>query len=386
MADELGIRRVRLQKGRHLVKRGKTWYLEECVRGLQTRRSMGTGDLPEATRRVAQGGEPVLNPVLKRDPPELALTLGQAILEYEEWYRKNRRESGADRALPVVQLFVDALGDGFDTKAITRDHVQKWVNNRVDGRASVTLRCDFGKVRAFLYWLAKRRDAVNPSCCRGLDMPRDDGLTKEAPSCLKVKAVLAQLRTHSWLSDFCRVLAETGMRPTELLGLRGTDVRDKLVSITPWEGRELKSKWSKRVIEVNEAASQILNRRRETMFKKTLPIFANRLGDVYMERSVFHLFKDFLGGGKLKKPPEELRMTLYDFRHFFCSEHAAPGPQHMEIEALAAYIGHSPASTQTLLRWYADQRALRRGAPPELVGEPREGRVIPLERSKSQAE
>jgi hypothetical protein len=79
-------------------------------------------------------------------------------------------------------------------------------------------------------------------------------------------------------------------------------------------------------------------------------------------------------------------MTLYDFRHFFCSEHAAPGPQHMEIEALAAYIGHSPASTQTLLRWYADQRALRRGAPAELVGEPKEGKVIPLGKAKAEGE
>ena len=385
MADKIGIGRVRVQKGRHLVKRGETWYLEECVRGLQTRRSLGTGDLQEAGRRAAEGGEPALIPLLrpKAEPP---LTLEKALLEYEEWYRKNRRESGADRALPVVQLFVDALGDGFDPKAITRDHVQKWVNARVDGRASVTVRCDFGKVRAFLYWLAKRRDAVNPNCCRGLDMPRDHGLTKEAPSCEKVKAVLAKLRSHPWMSDFCTVLAETGMRPTELLGLRGTDVRDKLVSISPWEGRELKSKWSKRVLEVNNAVSEILNRRKETMFKKTLPIFANKLGEVYMERSVFHLFKDILGGGKLKKPPEELRMTLYDFRHFFCSEHAAPGPQHMEIEALAAYIGHSPASTQTLLRWYADQRALRRGAPAQLLREPKNGMVITMAKSKAEAE
>jgi hypothetical protein len=58
----------------------------------------------------------------------------------------------------------------------------------------------------------------------------------------------------------------------------------------------------------------------------------------------------------------------------------------MEIEALASYIGHSPASTQTLLRWYADQRALRRGAPAQLVGEPKEGKVIPLGKAKAEAE
>jgi len=50
----------------------------------------------------------------------------------------------------------------------------------------------------------------------------------------------------------------------------------------------------------------------------------------------------------------------------------------MAIESLAAYIGHSPASTQTLLRWYTDQNALRRGAPIPLVGEQKEGRIIAI--------
>ena len=82
------------------------------------------------------------------------------------------------------------------------------------------------------------------------------------------------------------------------------------------------------------------------------------------ERSIIHLFRQILAGARRAPVPEALRMTLYDFRHFFCSEHAAPGPQHMEIEALSADIGHRHASTQTLLRWYADQRRSRRGPHP----------------------
>jgi len=60
------------------------------------------------------------------------------------------------------------LGEGFDTKAVTRENVQKWVTARVDGRSPLTVRCGFGKVRAFLYWLGKRKDAVNSNCCRGI--------------------------------------------------------------------------------------------------------------------------------------------------------------------------------------------------------------------------
>jgi hypothetical protein len=99
------------------------------------------------------------------------------------------------------------------------------------------------------------------------------------------------------------------------------------------------------------------------MADKTRPIFMNPEGQVYRVNSVYHLFRQALAGGKRAHVPRELRMSLYDFRHFFCSEHAAPGPLHMDLEALAAYIGHSPKSRETLLRWYTDQNALRRGAP-----------------------
>jgi integrase len=304
--------------------------------------------------------------------------LGKALEEYEDWYKKNRREKGSKQLIAVLRHFIEQLGDDFDTKAITRDHIQRWVDGRVDGRAPITVKRDFARLRAFIYWLARRKDATDTNSCRGIDKPKDEGTTKEAPSAEKVRAVIGKLRVRPWLADYCTVLAETGLRPSELLGLRGIDVRDKLCSIVPWEGRLLKSKWSKRTIELNDVAAGILKKRKETMFAKTAPIFANRLGEVYEENSVYRLFSDTLAPERRAKIPEALKMTLYDFRHFFCSEHAAPGPQHMAIEALAAYIGHSPASTQTLLRWYTDQNALRRGAPAPLVGEPKEGKVIAL--------
>jgi DNA-binding PadR family transcriptional regulator len=48
------LNRVRLQKGRHLVRRGEIWYLETCDHGFQERRTLGTGDLPTATRLAMQ--------------------------------------------------------------------------------------------------------------------------------------------------------------------------------------------------------------------------------------------------------------------------------------------------------------------------------------------
>jgi integrase len=385
MTKRKDLTRVRLQKGLTIVKRGSRWYAEKCVHGVQRKWSLGTRDAEEAARKafLEASQERPRPPFPKPTPKSETLTLGKALEEYEEWYRKNRRESGGKRLFPVLQVFLDALGAEKETLLITREDIQHWVDSRVEGRSPFTVRGDFARVRAFMYWLARRKNAADVNSCRGVDQPKDEGLTKEAPAAEKVRAVLAKLRPHPWVGDFAHILAETGMRPTELLGVRGIDLRGRLLSIVPWECRQLKSKWSKRVIELNDSALVTLKRRVDQMFDKNRPVFANPAGDVYKERSIIHLFLEILAGARRFPVPEALRMTLYDFRHFFCSEHAAPGPQHMEIESLAAYIGHSPASTQTLLRWYADQRALRRGAPASLIGEPKEGKIVEMKRPGS---
>jgi integrase len=273
---------------------------------------------------------------------------------------------------------VDSVGNDADVGDVKREQIQKWVDGRVDGRAGVTVRNDFARVRAFLRWIAARKGIVDWNLTRGIEKPKDDDVTAEAPSPEKVRAVLGKLGSHEWIGHYCRVLAETGMRPAELLGIRGVDFQEKgrLLAIVPWEKRELKSKWSKRKIELNETAFGILRDRVDKMFRKEQPIFATETGTVYQPNSALHIFTKVLKGDE-DEIPEAVRMSLYDFRHFFCSEHAAPGPQHMELEALAAYIGHSPKSRETLMRWYVDQVALRRGAPPALT-EQKAGEVVEM--------
>jgi integrase len=384
--------RVKVQKGRYLVKKGDVWYLETCRRGVQRRRSLGTSDEDKAyelqkSLKSAADELPEPQAKLPEKAQSAALTLGKVFQEYEAWYEKNKRASGARRALPVVGLFVGSVGKDVDVREVTREHVQRWVDGRLDGRAGVTVRNDFARVRAFLRWIAARKGVVDWNLTRGIEKPKDDEVTAEAPSAERVRAVLARLKSHPWVGDYCRVLAETGMRPAELLGARGIDFQEKgrLLSIVPWEKRELKSKWSKRKIELNQTAYDILKARVDVMFKRELPIFATELGKMYQPNSAYHLFKKALKGDK-DEIPEPLRITLYAFRHYFCSEHAAPGPQHMELEALAAYIGHSPKSRETLMRWYVDQVALRRGAPPTLTETPKEANVVPIEKGKAEGE
>ena len=121
------------------------------------------------------------------------------------------------------------------------------------------------------------------------------------------------------------------------------------------------------------------------MLVKSGPLFPNFHGEIFQEGSVYHLFQDLLAGGKGKKAPSELHITLYDARHYFCSEKAAPGPNHMPIEELATYIGHSSASTQTLMKHYVDARALLRGKPTSMVPI-REGEVLEMKKASGQEE
>jgi integrase len=379
------VTRHRIRKGLAVVKRGDIWYAEECSKGVQSRRCLKTENLGEAISRAESGwtapSEPAAAPAAEEPAPSAALTLGKAFEEYVVWYTKYRRS--IERTLTAVDPFVKATGEKLDVQALTRNHVQKWVTAWTDGHAVQTVRSDFSRVRAFVRWVSRRKEIPSLlNVCSGVDQPKDEDVTREAPAVEKVRLVLRKLSEsgHPWMHDYVRLLIETGARPSEILGLRGSDVRGKLVHIVPWEGRGLKSKWSKRTIEVNETAIRILEARKETMLDKARPIFATELGEMYKERSVSHLLREILAGGRQKKIPAELQVTLYDMRHFFASEHAAPGPAHMAIESLAAHLGHSPASIKVLLRWYADQNALRRGAAVSVLGEQKDGEVLEMKK------
>jgi hypothetical protein len=175
MAPGPKIMRIRLQKGRHLVKRRDIWYLETCIQGLQDRHSLGTGDLQEATRRAAEGGEPgVLSLVLKPKPRPTSLTLAKAFEEYEDWYKKNRRENGSKQVLAVLRHFMEKLGEDFETRAITRDHIQRWVDGRVDGRAPNTVNRDYARLRAFI-GLPGGKMRPTPTPAVGSTSPRTKG-------------------------------------------------------------------------------------------------------------------------------------------------------------------------------------------------------------------
>lgn len=337
--------RIRLKKGRTLVKRGKVWYLETFKDYRQFRITLATGDLAEAMRRVDEVRDTPL-------PRHGKLTIGQALEKYEAWYTEHNRESSKIRTMEILNAFADFVDLDSSIHALTREKVIAYRTKRSREVSAHTVNAEYARIRAFTNWLVTEGVLYQPVCVgvRRLPIPNS---AKEAPDREKVHEFLLKFRGHPWLEDWLRLLAETGMRPQEALSIRGMDYENGVLKIRGWG--EWKTKTGQnRSIELNENARQIV----EGRTTKDKPVFANRKGERRDPHEAYQIMVRWLD----KKKYAGSRLAPYDLRHFFCSQAAAAG---WPIEKVAAYVGH--ASVSTLSRWYLDPKAQRRGMPPTLT-------------------
>lgn len=378
----LGVTLLKIRKGLRVVKRGEVWYGEACIHGKQSMKSLDTGDLVEATRRAMEwAGNPAQNiPMFKPTPRPDALSLDKALEEYQTWYDQKRKASTGKVTLPIVQAFIDRVGLDMDTRAVTQKHVQGYVDSRVEDECSYwTIKNDFGRVRAFLRWVEKKHNgAVDLHSVRGIELPKDTGVTPEAPTMETIRAIFRKVKGHPTLEDYLTCLLEIGCRPGELLALRGVDIECDLIKIRPHDGWSPKSKWSVRTIQITATAAGILNARKSKLFDKSALLFGLESGKMRSAQYTGHMYRDALRDDDGKIPAQFKDADLYSFRHAFATLHAAPGPAFMELQKLAAYMGHGPGSTHLLERFYADRNAMRAGAPPSLLGEAKEGKVVAM--------
>jgi integrase len=381
------VTRRSLGKGVTLVKRGESWHLEVFKVGKWAlRRSMNTGDstVAEERARVILAGNTPTVPMIRQTPKPDALTLDKALEEYEIWYEAKRKASTVAVSLPIVRSFIHRVGAESDTRAVTQKHVQSYIDSRVDDECCYwTIKNDFGRVRAFLKWIEKRHNgAVDLHCVRGIEFPKDNSVTPEAPSMDMLNTIFRKIHNHPTLYDVCRCLLDIGCRPGELLALRGIDIEGNIIKIRPHDEWSPKSKWSVRTIQITNEAAAILNGRKERLFNKTALLFGLESGKMRNAKYTGSMYRDALRDDDGEMLPEFKNCDLYSFRHAFATLHAAPGPAFMELQKLAAYMGHGPGSTHLLERFYADRNAMRAGAPPSLLGEEKDGKLVSMQGAK----
>jgi integrase len=165
---------------------------------------------------------------------------------------------------------------------------------------------------------------------------------------------------------YYQVLAMTGLRPSEALGLQAKDIKRDYLEIRRGVTNDglshLKTKAARREIPLTDDLRQVLTDQRSQMAFVTTEgwLFPTECGQPNL-RAVQMSFKRVLdktavwerGGSNnrkkiriIKKP---VQFTLYDFRHTFASKMAALGMSHV---ALRSIMGHTDISTT--MKYYID--------------------------------
>lgn len=158
---------------------------------------------------------------------------------------------------------------------------------------------------------------------------------------------------------YFRLLATTGLRPSEGLGIQAKDLKGGTLhirrAITRQEFSDLKPSTARRDIPLTpEMASLLYEQRRMTLFQTKEGLLFPSGGGAPSMKSVESCFKRCLkattvykrgGHNHLKKlsvitPP--VRFSLYDFRHTFATKMAEQG---MGAKMLQTLMGHADIST-----------------------------------------
>lgn len=256
------------------------------------------------------------------------------------------------------------VGTGAEVAQVTRQQILSFQKMRSENVAPDTVNGDMGYLKAWLNWCRAeglmehdpcfkvkrikvnrtRRHTMSPDEMEGiLKAVKDDGVQRFG----------ANENLSPILHDYVLAAANTGMRPNELLHVRGCDldVPKTLLHITAWGDWQTKDA-EDRTISLNATALDIFARRKLANGDDALPLFAGREGVVRDWKNVSKELK--------KKLPENLGwVSLYEFRHYFATEAVKLG---WSAERLRVYLGHADISTT--MRYYADMKAEQVGAPP----------------------
>lgn len=209
-------------------------------------------------------------------------------------------------------------------------------------------------------------DLVNPT--QGLRFKYQDPAEERQPRVIPQEALerFVVAAQGSKYYRYFQVLAWTGLRPSEALGLQAKDIKKDYLEIRRGVTRDglsdLKTKAARREIPLTPELKQALieQRTKEAFTTKEGWLFPAMSGQPSMD-AVTSAFKRILkqttvwdrGGRnnqeKIRVIMKPVHFTMYDFRHTFASKMAALGMSHV---ALRSIMGHTDISTT--MKYYVD--------------------------------
>lgn len=317
-----------------------------------------TADQLELVQRALE----ILSKAGPAKPVSKNIPLGEALKLYEDDYVRRNRKSSVQRTIRVVRMFANHIGLEKTVRDIKRSHLVEFHMKRGDTCSAWTANNDLVRVKGFINFL-RAEGLIDEDPTLKIRRFKTSTVANEAMSPDQAKAVLRVMEGHPWLHDYITVLAETGMRPQEGMNVRGYDLdsTNRTIHIRAWGTFQVKDAEDRKLC-LNDAAFDILSRRKLVVGNDALPLFATKNGTPRKVLDVYHRYKKRLAAAVAQKRASTnvLQATLYAWRHYFATRCVA---EEWPVDKLARYLGHASASTT--LRFYADRRVMEIGAPPQ---------------------
>jgi len=308
-----------------VYKRGKSWYLSWVDSGGRHRESLGPISAGGARVHLSQLRLRLLNNPLGIAP---APTLRAFSTGYLQWYRV-QYPSSYDRVSRIFSChLLKAFGDE-PMNLIDRAKATAWRNERLVDARPETVNKELKTLKACLQravdWGVLD---LNPLDKGGgtLYLPKREDRPPLWYTTTQLQTLYASSSPRN--AALWKLLANTGLRRSELLALRWQDVGDDRLTVLSTQERPTKGRRT-RVVPLNEAAQEALRALREGTGKATY---------VLRQMSQRSLSRCFL----LNAQKAGLPGSIHCLRHTFCSQLVMASVPLRTVQVLA---GHANIKT-----------------------------------------
>ena len=286
--------------------------------------SPDSGDLPAC--QLTTEGEPVLDRLSLMELPGRAYL--HAYLRHQ--LRRNFRRQTIVQTLSTLSFFLVFLGQrGTCLERLTRGDLEAFIEGEQDRGLKVSsVETKVDRIYGFLGFLVEEGIVPSEIRVRRIRLKVPDYLPRamDPEDVKKLLSVIEDIRDRAMIL----VLLRTGMRISELLGLKPIDVNARERTITIREGAKTRQG---RIVYLStdaQAALETWLRARDAHKER---LFYTRARTTFCYTTARHLFNKYLKEAGLVHQ----RHTLHCLRHTFASELLNAG---MRLECLQQLLGH----------------------------------------------
>ncbi len=317
----MGRNKKRTRGSGSIFQRGKTWYIAYYVNGEQIKEKIGTSPLVTKGQAElalkARLGE-VVQDRYKLEKAKNRIRLSKLIEQYMNWITENQK--GYSREVTISKHFLEFIGDKYIDSISTWD-IEKYKSKRKqDGMKPSTVNRELNMLRS-MFNRAVEWGEVEKNPLDGVKKlkPLKAEDYERKPLCLPNDKFHTILKASSPnLKNFLIVAKNTGMRVSELINLRWTDINFEVQQIKVKESKN----FTQRYVPMNNTVINAL----ELLDKSDEKVFPYKSRNSVS--STWRKVKERLGFKQYR---------LHDLRHTFITDLVTSG---VDIITIMEITGH----------------------------------------------